>query len=220
MYSSLFTSLLLLNSASFPKNMHAHEQSLVVSLLNMNKLFSYLHLLNASGPILLQLHFPQFWAHRYVYLSSGCFQQLFEGRQSPGMRNISALPCKGSTLWAKQNTQLWWSVADFHIDKCPFQGDYAVWQTFIVNVMVSVTAGPPMRVHCCDKPSWWLLGDQPYTGPHPGPLSGLLLCLQVLVMIHVGGSMTRNFAAHGSWVTTIQLFCQSSRLFATSKLGY
>jgi hypothetical protein len=74
---------------------------------NMNKLFSYLHLLNARGPILLQLYFPQFWAHRYVYLSSGCFQQLFEGRQSPGMHNISALPCKGSTLWAKQFTQLY-----------------------------------------------------------------------------------------------------------------
>ena len=77
----------------------------------------FLHLLNARGPILLQLYFPQFWAHRYVYLSSGCFQQLFEGRQSPGMRNISALPCKGSTLWAKQFTQLWWSVADFHHTK-------------------------------------------------------------------------------------------------------
>ena len=32
MYSSLFTSLLLLNSASFPKKMHAREQSLVASL--------------------------------------------------------------------------------------------------------------------------------------------------------------------------------------------
>ena len=34
--------------------------------------------------------------------------------------------------------------------------------------------------------------------PRPGPLSGLVLYLQVLVMIRVGGSMIRNFAAHGS----------------------
>jgi hypothetical protein len=47
MYSSLFTSLLLLNSATFPKKMHAREQSLVASLLVLamikteNDIFTY-----------------------------------------------------------------------------------------------------------------------------------------------------------------------------------